>query len=149
MIGASYYNPTATGTSPDAQQAFVSAALQRISPQNTISGSALNVSPVSGASISNLGSPSGSGIGSILGGALGGGQSGGNISSILGGLGTAANIAGGIGQLALGFKAAKLAKRNFNFQVDAYNNNLQNTTQSYNTALEDRIRARHNTEGRS
>lgn len=67
---------------------------------------------------------------------------------------------GGIGQFALGaiqtlgslwnsFQQQKLAKQSFQFQKDAFNTNLQNQEQSYNTALEDRIRSRYVNEGRS
>lgn len=67
---------------------------------------------------------------------------------------------GGMGQFALGaiqtlgslwnsFQQHKLAKQSFQFQKDAFNTNLQNQEQSYNTALEDRIRSRYVNEGRS
>lgn len=67
---------------------------------------------------------------------------------------------GGIGQFALGaiqtlgslwnsYQQQKLAKQAFQFQKEAFNTNLQNQEQSYNTALEDRIRSRYVNEGRS
>lgn len=67
---------------------------------------------------------------------------------------------GGIGRFALGaiqtlgslwnsFQQQKLAKQSFKFQKEAFNTNLQNQEQSYNTALEDRIRSRYVNEGRS
>jgi len=67
---------------------------------------------------------------------------------------------GGMGQFGLGaiqvlgslwnsFQQNKLAKEAFNFQKDAFNINLENQEQSYNTALEDRINARYVTEGKS
>ena len=64
------------------------------------------------------------------------------ISSTLGNLGTAANIAGGLAGTYLGFKQLGLAKKNFNFQKQAYNTNLQNTVKAHNTSLEDRFRTR-------
>lgn len=67
---------------------------------------------------------------------------------------------GGNAQLALGavqtlgslwnsYKQTKLAEKSLNFQTEAFRTNLANQTQTYNTALEDRIRARYATEGRS
>ena len=67
---------------------------------------------------------------------------------------------GGIGQFALGtiqtlgslwnsFQQNKLAKESMRFQKEAFNTNLANQEQSYNTALEDRINARYVTEGKS
>jgi len=79
----------------------------------------------------------------IFGGLFGGGASGGGgLGGLLGG---ASDILGGL----LGFGQNKLAKKTFNFQKDAFNANLANQVQSYNTSLEDRVRARHNTEGRT
>lgn len=54
-----------------------------------------------------------------------------------------------LGSLWNSFQQNKLAKESFNFQKDAYNENLANQEQSYNTALEDRINARYVTEGKS
>lgn len=54
-----------------------------------------------------------------------------------------------LGNLWNSYQSQKLAKESLNFQKDAYNKNLSNQTQSYNTALEDRVRARYATEGRS
>ena len=42
----------------------------------------------------------------------------------------------------LGFQQLKQAKAGLNFQKDAFKTNLRNSTQTYNTALEDRIRGR-------
>lgn len=66
----------------------------------------------------------------------------GGAGMILGGLQT-------IGNLWNAYQQQKLAKDAFAFQKKAFETNLKNSTQTYNTALEDRIRARHNTEGRS
>jgi hypothetical protein len=43
----------------------------------------------------------------------------------------------------------KLAKKSLKFQQNAFKTNLANSTQVYNTALEDRIRARFHTEGKT
>lgn len=63
------------------------------------------------------------------------------LSSLMQGLGS-------IGGLYTSMQGLGLARDQLNFQRDAYNTNLTNQTQTYNTALEDRIRARHSTEGR-
>ena len=67
----------------------------------------------------------------------------------LGNLGTVLGGAQAIGNLWNSFQQNKLAKDQMRFQKDAYRTNLENSTQTYNTALEDRIRSRYNTEGRS
>lgn len=54
-----------------------------------------------------------------------------------------------LGSLWNSFQKQKLAKQSLAFQKDAYNTNMANQKQTYNTALEDRIRARYATEGRS
>lgn len=64
------------------------------------------------------------------------------IGSLMNGIGSAVSIYTALSNLGL-------AKDQFNFQKDAYNTNLGNQTQSYNTALEDRTRARYHTQGGS
>jgi hypothetical protein len=54
-----------------------------------------------------------------------------------------------LGSLWMGFKQNQLAKNALKLQNRAFETNLKNQTQSYNTALEDRIRARYNTENRN
>jgi hypothetical protein len=54
-----------------------------------------------------------------------------------------------LGSLWNSFQQNKMAKQSFNFQKEAYQTNLENQTQSYNTELEDRINARYATEGRA
>lgn len=54
-----------------------------------------------------------------------------------------------IGSLWSAWQANKLAKKTFNFQRDFANTNLRNQTQTYNTALEDRIGSRAFVQGMS
>ncbi len=58
-----------------------------------------------------------------------------NLGVAIQGFGTLANAY-------LGFQQLKNAKANLAFQKDAFNTNLINSTQNYNTSLEDRIRGR-------
>lgn len=58
-----------------------------------------------------------------------------NLGTVIQGFGTLANAY-------LGFQQLKNAKQNLAFQKDAFNTNLINSTQNYNTSLEDRIRGR-------
>ena len=61
-------------------------------------------------------------------------------------------IIGGVevlGSLWNSYQQHKMAREQMNFAREQWDTNLANQTQTYNTALEDRIRARHNTEGRS
>lgn len=54
-----------------------------------------------------------------------------------------------LGSLYAAFQSNALAKKQFNFQKDAYNQNLTNSIQSYNTALSDRARSRAVMEGQT
>lgn len=54
-----------------------------------------------------------------------------------------------LGSLWNSFQQNKLAKQSFQFQKEAFQTNLENQEQSYNTELEDRINARYVTEGRT
>lgn len=67
---------------------------------------------------------------------------GGGASIALGGLKT-------LGSLWNSFQQQKLAKQTLNFQKNAFRTNLANSTKVFNNSLEDRIRARFATEGRS
>lgn len=72
-------------------------------------------------------------------GAIGGLE---GLSTILKGLGS-------IGQIFTAMKGLKIAKEQLAFSKEAYQTNLKNQTQTYNTSLEDRIRSRYYTEGKS
>ena len=78
----------------------------------------------------------------IAGAGKGGAGFWGNFSNIMDGLGS-------IGQLYMGLKSLGIAKEQLAFSKEAYQTNLANSTKSYNTALEDRIRSRYVTEGKS
>ena len=58
------------------------------------------------------------------------------------------NGLGTLGQLWTGFQGTKLAKKRFEHTRDITNANLNNQISSYNTAIEDRARARFVGEGR-
>lgn len=90
----------------------------------------------------NLGT--GSGMPAAAGGA-GGFQFGANMPTLqmgIGALGTLGNLWGA-------FNANKLAKDQFKFTKSVTNTNLNNSIQSYNTALSDRINARAVAQGMS
>ena len=66
--------------------------------------------------------------------------------------GGAGMIMGGIqvlGNLWSSFQAHKMAKEQMSFAREQWDTNLENQTQSYNTALEDRIRGRYATGSKS
>jgi hypothetical protein len=54
----------------------------------------------------------------------------------------------GLGQMYAAIQGVKLGKQQLNFARQAYNTNTGNQTQTYNTSLEDRIRARYLGAGR-
>lgn len=74
-------------------------------------------------------------------------QQTGGLNNILKNVGSGVDVASGLAQIMLGFQANKLARENFDFQKSAYKNNLEGTTRSYNTALEDRANSRYHTQG--
>ena len=53
-----------------------------------------------------------------------------------------AGVLGSLNSIYSGNKQLKLAREGLDFQKTAFNTNLNNSIQSYNTALEDRIRGR-------
>ena len=66
---------------------------------------------------------------------------GGKLNTIIGGVQV-------LGSLWNSYQQHKMAKEQMAFAREQWDTNLANQTQTYNTALEDRIRARHHTEGR-
>lgn len=56
---------------------------------------------------------------------------------------------GAIGGLWGAIQQNKIAKQQLALSKEAYNTNMNNTIKTYNTALEDRIRARYTMEGRA
>lgn len=158
-----------TGFSPSSRQGFyipdysLSTQIPRIptvTPQTPMPGTDYSIYPTSpaysgqglraptegfwgnqGSDYSSLGSY-GKGLGG--GGGAGGSDFGFNIPTgklVLGGLES-------FGKLWTGFQGAKLAKKSFEHTRDITNANLNNQISSYNTALEDRARARFVGEGR-
>lgn len=65
------------------------------------------------------------------------------------GLGTIFQGLGSLGQIYTAMQGLKLAKQQFGFQKDAYQENLANQKMTYNTALEDRINSRFAAENKS
>lgn len=65
-----------------------------------------------------------------------------NLKTVIGGVQV-------LGSLWNSYQQHKMAKQQMSFAREQWDTNLANQTQTYNTALEDRIRARHNTEGRA
>ncbi|CBW47058.1 Strucutural protein, N4 gp52-like protein [Roseovarius Plymouth podovirus 1] len=93
--------------------------------------------------------PSGS-VGSGTGG-TGGGVGAQTSPGWFGEHGKMNTIIGGVqvlGSLWNSFQQHKMAKEQMNFAREQWDTNLANQTQTYNTALEDRIRSRHFTEGK-
>jgi len=74
---------------------------------------------------------------------------GGKFGNFLGNFANLAEGLSGLGQLYIGLRGLGIAKDQLAFSREAYAKNLANQTKSYNTALEDRIRSRYVTEGRS
>ena len=101
------------------------------------------VSTAATAAASPVTAPGGATAGAgAAGGKTGFFQPGGGASLALGAIQT-------LGSLWNSFQQNKLAKKSFALQERAFETNLRNQTQTYNTALEDRINARYATEGRS
>lgn len=72
--------------------------------------------------------------------------------SQLGGFKGLSNLAqglGSLGQIYSAIKGVQLAQDQFDFNKQAYNTNLANTTKSYNTALEGKTKARYVMENKS
>lgn len=123
----------------------LSAAVSQQATQTPPTGLTAGVAGTAGYQAPQVGGAGGAGAGGIFGGNGNGPgffQQGGGAQMALGALQT-------IGSLWSAFSQQKLAKENLAFQKEAFNTNLTNSTQTYNTALEDRINARHKAEGKS
>ena len=75
----------------------------------------------------------------------------GNVKSgnFLSGFANLADGLSGLGKLYIGLKSLGIAKDQLAFSKEAFTTNLASQKKSYNTSLEDRIRSRYVTEGRS
>lgn len=65
------------------------------------------------------------------------------------GLGSIANVLGAFGGIYGGLQGVSMARKQLDLSKRAFETNLANQTQSYNTTLEDKIRSRYATEGKS
>jgi len=126
---------------------------QPVVPQVALSGNSMNYNasqPASGIQIPDgLMGQVGDAVGGSQGGFMNGffgnkddGANWGNIGKIGSGLETLGNIWNA-------YQQTKMAKESFNFQKQAYAEQLGDSRQVYNTSLEGRARARFNTEGGS
>lgn len=131
------YTPVMSGYTPQMTQAAV--AQQAISSAGGVdlSTAAGNVANVT---IPNVNVPQ-TGVGQFFRNGDGSFNTG-NLQLALGGIQT-------LGALWNSYQQNKLAKESLSLQRNAFETNLANQTQTYNTSLEDRIRARYATEGRS
>lgn len=82
-------------------------------------------------------------------GAAGAGATAGKAGSFLGNFANLADGLSGLGQLFIGLKSLGIAKDQLAFSKEAFNTNMANQKKTYNTSLEDRIRSRYVTEGRT
>lgn len=143
---ALYSDPTVNGSTLSAQGigALTSGMYQPSASFNQ--GLSLANTPIAGA-----GAAPGYGLsgGGFFDGIFGGGSGDGpGFWSKEGGAGILLGGAQILGNLWNSYQAQKMAKEQMGFAKEQWRTNLANQTQTYNTALEDRIRARHFTEGR-
>jgi hypothetical protein len=131
---AMYPGPVYDGTSLGAGIGGLSMVPMPQAPQINGNFQAPSMAPApsligpNGSVIPATGAGGGGGLGSWL-------SNGQNLGVAIQGFGT---LAGAY----LGFQQLKAAKEGLKFQKDAFNTNLINSTQNYNTSLEDRIRGR-------
>lgn len=104
-----------------------------------------------GAAMPNAGNLSGIGVQPPVaaGANTGGAAFGGDFMGQIGGWSGVASGIQTLGNLYMAYQQNKLAKDSLRFQKESYQKNLANQSQTYNTALEDRIRSRYNTEGKT
>jgi len=139
MAGLSFNNygsATTNGTDLGAVGMGLSMGTPTTAPMST--GGNNMVPDVSVASPTGVGTGGGAGNGA-------GSQQGSGFWSKDGGAGM---ILGGVqvlGNLWSSFQAHKMAKQQMAFAREQWNTNLSNQTQTYNTALEDRVRGRYAT----
>lgn len=130
------YTPVISGYTPQMTQAAVAQQAVGSSGGVDLSGAA----NAANAAVPNVNVPQ-TGVGQFFRNGDGSFNTG-NLQLALGGIQT-------LGALWNSYQQNKLAKESLSLQRDAFETNLANQTQTYNTSLEDRIRARYATEGRS
>lgn len=135
-------DPTVNGSSLTAQQTGLTNSSVGPLSSNSVSGGGFqgaNVAANSG--IQGIGANGQQGQGSFFRNGDGSYNTD-NLSLVLGGVQM-------LGNLWNSFQQHKIAKEQLGLARETFQTNLENNRQTYNTALEDRIRARHNTEGRA
>lgn len=154
-MSAQFYDPSMLGSQSIAQQLALLAPQQSSLPAMNLGSNATPFMPTQFGQ-GGLGPSAGSdwnfgqGGGAVPGAAAGQGfwnwdanrGVGSNIMNNLPAISSGIQGLGSLYGIYNGMKSMSLAKDNFNFQKTAYQTNLRNSTQSYNTALEDRIRGR-------
>lgn len=97
-----------------------------------------------GLGTAQFGAPGTAGMGPMGGGGglFGGGGNGIGLQGVLG-------IVGTLGSLWNSFQQHKIAREQLSLARETFETNLANQTQTYNTALEDRITSRYHTQGQS
>jgi len=120
------------GTAPASASSGLASPLQLLSDGSYDVSSMANNGLVAMPNVPGIGGGLGSGLGM-------------NLDTLKLGLSGIATI----GNIYAALQANKLAKKQFNFSKKAYNANMANSIQSYNTTLADRLNSRAKVEGSS
>lgn len=128
-----YNNPTISGNAVSTGMTGAMSAGRKMAGSSMSTGGLQYVNAAPAAGITGMSSGGGGGM-------FGGGGGGGGLGAVLG-------IVQTLGSLWSSFQQHKIAKEQLKLARESWEANLGNQTQTYNTALEDRIRTRHHFEG--